>query len=267
MNAIGRLASGKVLFESRTDAKIAVITINRPERRNAVDNETADALTVAFRRFDADAQLHAAVLTGAGGAFCAGADLKALGAGEMYKPWGGHPDGPCHDQLSKPLIAAVEGHACAGGLGLALRCDLRVAADGATFSVLSRRWGVPMSDGTPVRLPRLIGRGRALDMLLTARPVEAEEALRIGLADRLAPRGKALEVALALARQVAAFPQAAVRSDRAALYDGLDLPLDEALIRETEHSIAARDQDAVRGAARFADGAGRHGAAAEDEGA
>jgi len=251
------LAGGKLLFE--TDGPVAVITINRPERRNAVDNETADALTEAFRRFDADDGLNAAVLTGAGGAFCAGADLKSLGAGEMYKPWAGDPDGPCHDQLSKPLIAAVEGHACAGGLGLALRCDLRVAAEGAVFSVLSRRWGVPMSDGTPVRLPRVIGRGRALDMLLTARPVEAEEALRIGLADRLAPQGKALQVARDLAHQIAQFPQAAVIADRASLYDGLGLPLEEALARETEHSIAAREKDAVKGAGRFAGGEGRHG--------
>src|SRR5690606_3727002 len=145
----------KVLVE--TDGPVTIVTINRPHVRNAVDNETAAALTAAFRVFDADARARVAILTGAGGTFCSGADLKALASGQDYEPWAGHPDGPCHDVLSKPLIAAVAGFACAGGLGLALRCDLRVAEEGATFAVLSRRWGVPMSDGTTVRLPRIVG--------------------------------------------------------------------------------------------------------------
>ncbi|MBL6456330.1 crotonase/enoyl-CoA hydratase family protein [Belnapia sp. T6] len=251
------LAGGKVLVAR--DGVVTIITINRPERRNAVDNDTAAALTQAFRAFDADPASRVAVLTGAGGSFCAGADLKALADGAMYPPWAGDPDGPCHDLLSKPLIAAVEGYACAGGLGLALRCDLRVAAEGARFAVLSRRWGVPMSDGTTIRLPRLIGQGRALDMLLTAREVPAEEACDIGLADRLAPRGGALAAATELARLIAGFPQGAMRADRASLYAGLDLPLAEALARETQISAAARATEAGDGARRFADGAGRHG--------
>src|ERR1700712_4908708 len=171
---------------TRNDGPVAVITINRPEVRNALDNETAAALTKALRDFDRDQDLAVAVLTGADGHFCAGADLKELAAGQEYKPWAGDPDGPCHDLLSKPVIAAGGGCACAGGLGVALRCDLRVVEESATFAVLSRRWGVPMSDGTTVRLPRLIGMGRALDMLLTARKVGGAEALAIGLADRLA---------------------------------------------------------------------------------
>lgn len=252
------LADGRILVTR--DGPVTIITINRPERRNALDNAAATALTQAFRAFDADPAAHAAVLTGAGGSFCAGADLKALAAGAMYPPWAGDPDGPCHDQLSKPLIAAVEGYACAGGLGIALRCDLRVAAEGARFAVLSRRWGVPMSDGTTVRLPRLIGQGRALDMLLTAREVTAEEAVAMGLADRLAPRGGALPMAIDLARLIAGFPPGAVRADRASLYAGLDLPLMEAIRRETDISAAARAADAEDGARRFAAGAGRHGA-------
>jgi enoyl-CoA hydratase len=252
------MASGKLLI--RDEGPIRTLTINRPERRNALDNETAAALARALQEFDADPSCSAAVLTGAGGAFCAGADLKALAAGEMYPPWGGDPQGPCHQILSKPLIAAVEGYACAGGLGIALRCDLRVAAQGARFAVLSRRWGVPMSDGTTVRLPRLVGAGRALDMLLTAREVPAEEAVAIGLADRLSPQGEALGTAVELARLIASFPQGAMRADRASLYAGLDLPLAEALQEETRISTEARRSEATAGAQRFAEGAGRHGA-------
>ena len=187
----------------RRDGPVTIVTINRPEVRNALDNPTAAALTAALRDFDADPDAHVAVLTGAGGAFCSGADLKALASGQDYIPWAGDPEGPCHQVLTKPLIAAVAGYACAGGLGLALRCDLRVAEEGAAFAVLSRRWGVPMSDGTTVRLPRLIGMGRAMDMLLTARKVEAEEAVAIGLADRLVPKGQALAAAIAPARNSA----------------------------------------------------------------
>lgn len=241
------------------DGPITTVTINRPHVRNAVDNETAAALTAAFRAFEADEAARVAILTGAGGTFCAGADLKALAKGEDYEPWAGHPDGPCHDLLTKPTIAAVAGFACAGGLGLALRCDLRVAEEGATFAVLSRRWGVPMSDGTTVQLPRIVGLGRALDMMLTARHVDAAEAVAIGLADRLAPAGQGLEVARELAAQIASFPQIAMRSDRLSTIRQFDLPRAEAIRQEMELAAEARRVEAQAGAARFAGGAGRHG--------
>lgn len=253
-------SSGKLLVE--TDGPVTIITINRPEVRNALDNETALALTQALRVFDADTGQAVAVLTGAGGHFCAGADLKELAAGRTYKPWAGDPDGPCHDLLSKPVIAAVAGFACAGGLGIALRCDLRVAEEGSTFAVLSRRWGVPMSDGTTVRLPRLIGAGRALDMLLTARKVTGTEAVAMGLADRLVPSGEARNAAVALAKEIAAFPQIAMRSDRLSAIRQWNLSEDEALQLETRLSIEARQKEAESGAARFASGAGRHGSKA-----
>ena len=254
--------TAKLKFE--TDGPVAIVTIDRPEVRNALDNETADALTRALRAFDADDGLRACVLTGAGGHFCAGADLKALAAGQQNRAWAGDPDGPCHDILSKPLIAAVAGYACAGGLGVALRCDLRVAEEGATFAVLSRRWGVPMSDGTTVRLPRLVGSGRALDMLLTARKVGAAEAVAIGLADRLVPTGQALATAVAMAHEIAAFPQIAMRSDRQSAIRQWDLSLPEAFAQEMDLAAAAKRLEAQAGAARFATGAGRHGAAAND---
>lgn len=241
------------------DGPVTIITINRPERRNALDNETASALTRMFRAFDADPDARVAVLTGAGGHFCSGADLKALAAGTDYTPWAGDPDGPCHDTLGKPLIAAVAGYACAGGLGVALRCDLRVAEEGATFAVLSRRWGVPMSDGTTVRLPRLIGAGRALDMLLTAREVGAAEAVAMGLADRLVPAGQALSAAIALAHEIAGFPQIALRSDRLSAIRQWDLPEAEAILQETQLAAEARRMEARDGARKFASGMGRHG--------
>lgn len=243
----------------RRDGAVTIITINRPERRNAVDNETASLLTEAFRAFEQDDEAHVGILTGTGEHFCAGADLKALGGGEMYIPWAGHPDGPCHAALAKPLVAAIEGYACAGGVGLALRCDLRVAAEGARFAILSRRWGVPMSDGTTIRLPRLIGNGRALDLLMTAREVPAAEACAMGLADRLAPQGKALETAVELAKLIASFPQGAMLADRASAYASLDHDLAAALQRETEISKEQRDKGSIKGAARFAEGEGRHG--------
>ncbi|MGY3494286.1 crotonase/enoyl-CoA hydratase family protein [Bradyrhizobium sp. USDA 4502] len=247
----------KLLVED--DGPVTVITINRPQVRNALDNETAAALSKALRDFDrADTQA-VAVLTGAGGHFCAGADLNELAAGHEYKPWAGDPDGPCHDILSKPIIAAVAGYACAGGLGIALRCDLRVAEETATFAVLSRRWGVPMSDGTTVRLPRLVGAGRALDMLLTARKVSAAEAVVMGLADRLVPTGQALTSAVELARQIAAFPQIAMRSDRMSAIRQWNLSEMEAIALETELSVEARRKEAQAGASRFASGSGRHG--------
>jgi enoyl-CoA hydratase len=251
----------KLLVE--TDGPVTVITINRPAVRNALDNETADALTQALRAFDASADAKVAVLTGAGGHFCAGADLKALAAGQDYKPWAGDVDGPCHDILSKPVIAAVAGFACAGGLGVALRCDLRVAERSATFAVLSRRWGVPMSDGTTVRLPRLIGTGRALDMLLTARKIGGEEAVAIGLADRLAPDGDALKMAIELAHEISAFPQIAMRSDRLSAIRQWDLPEADAIVQEMQLAAEARRLEARAGAASFTAGAGRHGAKRE----
>lgn len=244
---------------TRNDGPVAVITINRPEVRNALDNETAAALTRALRDFDGNPDLAVAVLTGAGGHFCAGADLKELAGGREYRPWAGDPDGPCHDILSKPVIAAVAGYACAGGLGIALRCDLRVAEATATFAVLSRRWGVPMSDGTTVRLPRLVGAGRALDMLLTARKVTGTEAVTMGLADRVVPEGQALAAAVELAQEIAAFPQIAVRSDRMSAIRQWNLSEQEAIALETELSIEARRKEAQAGASRFASGSGRHG--------
>jgi enoyl-CoA hydratase len=252
----------KLLVEN--DGPVTIITINRPEVRNAIDNETAAELTKALRAFDSAPDQAVAVLTGAGGHFCAGADLKELAAGRAYKPWAGDPDGPCQDLLSKPVIAAVAGYACAGGLGIALRCDLRVAEESATFAVLSRRWGVPMSDGTTVRLPRLIGAGRALDMLLTARKVSGAEAVAIGLADRLVPTGQALSAAVALAREIAAFPQIAMRSDRMSAIRQWNLSEKEALALETSLSVEARQKEARVGATRFASGAGRHGAIEKD---
>jgi len=250
-------ASGKILVSAQDEVRI--ICINRPERKNALDNEAALGLTDAFRAFEQDDSAAVAVLTGAGDCFCAGADLKALADGQMYQPWAGHPDGPCHHQLAKPLIAAISGYACAGGLGLALRCDLRVVDSSARFAVLSRRWGVPMSDGTTVRLPRLIGAGRALDMLMTAREIDADRAIQIGLADRLADAGDVLSTAIELSRQIASFPRSAMLSDRASMFAGLDLPLADAIQQETQIAEEARRTTATQGAQTFSDGKGRHG--------
>ena len=249
---------------TRNDGPVAVITINRPEVRNALDNETAAALTRALRDFDRDPDLAVAVLTGAGGHFCAGADLKELAGGREYKPWAGDPDGPCHDILSKPVIAAVAGYACAGGLGIALRCDLRVAEETATFAVLSRRWGVPMSDGTTVRLPRLVGAGRALDMLLTARKVTGTEAVAMGLADRVVPEGQALALRSNWRKRSRRFRKSPMRSDRMSAIRQWNLSEQEAIALETELSIEARRKEAQAGANRFASGAGRHGVVEKD---
>jgi len=248
----------KILVE--TDGAVTTIIINRPEVKNALDVQATQLLGEAFDGFARDASSSVAVLWGAGGAFCAGADLKQLAAGVAYEPWAGSAQGPLRRPLAKPVIAAVAGHACAGGLGLALWCDLRVAEVGARFAVLSRRWGVPMSDGTTVRLPRLIGMSRALDMLLTARTVDATQAERIGLVNRVVPDGQARQAAEALAHQIAAFPQIAMLSDRASLYEQDGRPLDAAILREAELSARARQMEAPQGAQRFAAGAGRHGA-------
>lgn len=242
------------------DGPVTTFTIDRPHARNALDTKSAAELARAFKAFDADESAAVAVLTGAGGAFCAGADLKELADGVDYQAWATHEDGPTAPFVSKPVIAAVAGHACAGGLGLALWCDIRIAEASAVFGVFSRRWGVPMSDGTTVRLPRMIGMGPALDMMITGRPVGAEEARQLGLATRVVPDGTSLAAAQELAHQVAGFPQIAMRSDRASVYAQAGRPLAEALARETELSLQAKRQEAAGGAARFRDGAGRHGA-------
>ncbi len=258
------LADGKLLIES--DGPVTTFVINRPELRNALDKETAAALARAVADFAADESAAVGVLTGAGGAFCAGADLKEMSAGADYQPWATAADGPTRPLTEKPVIAAVEGHACAGGLGLALWCDIRVADATAVFGVFSRRWGVPMSDGTTVRLPRLIGIGRALDMMITGRAVDAAEAERIGLVTRLVPAGTTRAAAEELARQIAGFPQEALRSDRLSVYQQDGLPRHQALARETELALAVRDANAAVGAARFAGGAGRGGKFDDDDG-
>lgn len=239
---------------------VTTVLINRPDARNAVDGPTAAALAAAFRAFEADETAAAAVLGGVGPAFCAGADLKSVGTerGNQLTPVadGDGPMGPTRLVLSKPVIAAVQGHAVAGGLELALWCDLRVADTTAVFGVFCRRWGVPLIDGGTVRLPRLIGQSRALDMILTGRPVPAEEALAMGLANRVVPAGTALAAAQELAAGLAAFPQTCLRSDRASVYEQWDSP--RPLETEFAHGGKAL-LEAQRGASRFAGGAGRHG--------
>ena len=252
--------SGVVLVEDH--GPVRVITINRPEARNAVDGPTAAALTAAFAAFDADAAVAVAVLTGAGGTFCAGADLKAIGEGRGNKvtEHGPGPMGPTRMLLAKPVIAAVEGFAVAGGIELAAWCDLRVAATDATFGVYCRRWGVPLVDGGTIRLPRLIGHSHALDLILTGRGVSGDEALAMGLVNRLTEPGGALAAAIELGAQIAAFPQLCLRSDRLASYDQWSLDLPEALRAEYRHGIETiRSGETQAGAARFAAGEGRHG--------
>lgn len=249
--------SQKILVEKQ--GPVTTIVINRPEVRNALDREATRALGAALRAFEDDTEARVAVLYGAGGAFCAGADLKELASGVEYDAWAG-VEGPLARPACKPVIAAVTGHACAGGLGLALWCDLRVAEESASFAVLSRRWGVPMSDGTTVRLPRLIGTSRALDMLLTARIVPASEALDMGLANRVVPDGTARQAAETLAAAICEFPQIAMRSDRTSAYRQDGLSTEAALALETELAAEAKQIEAQAGASRFAAGAGRHGA-------
>jgi enoyl-CoA hydratase len=244
------------------DGPVTIVTLDRPEVRNAVDGPTAAALADAFRRFDTDTSANVAVLTGAGGTFCAGADLKALAAGRGNKVLveGDGPMGPTRLQLDKPVIAAVEGHAVAGGLELAVWCDLRVAAADAVFGVYCRRWGVPLVDGGTIRLPRLIGQSRALDLILTGRGVSGEEALAIGLANRIVAPGEALPAALALAHELAAFPQACLRSDRRSAYEQWPHDIDRALAVEYRYGLATiQTGETQAGAARFASGEGRHG--------
>jgi enoyl-CoA hydratase len=225
------------------DGPIVVITIDRPEVANAIDRPYADALADAFRDFEADDDLAVAVLTGAHGKFCAGADLQAMRAGDparvtRVQPDGDGPVGPTRMLLSKPVIAAVEGHAVAGGLELAAWCDLRVAAEDAVFGVFCRRWGIPLMDGGTVRLARLLGHSQALDLILTGRGVSGEEARTMGLANRLVPPGTALEAAVALARDIASRPQAALRSDRLSSYEQWSMSLEDALANEFRHGMA-----------------------------
>ncbi len=248
------------------DGPVTIVTINRPDKRNAVNNATAEALVAAFRAFDADESQSVAVLTGAGGCFCAGADLAAIASGERaarYAHLGEDVDegpmGPTRLNLTKPVIAAVEGYAVAGGLEMALWCDLRVAAQGATFGVFCRRFGVPLIDGGTVRLPRLIGAGRAMDLILTGRPVAADEALGMGLANRVVPDGEALAAAVGLAHDIAQFPQGCMRTDRASARAQWTLPEHEALLAEFRDGIDIVRREGKAGAARFVEGVGRGG--------
>ncbi|MFG3045226.1 crotonase/enoyl-CoA hydratase family protein [Streptomyces sp. NPDC048202] len=243
-----------------TQGQVTTVVLSRPAARNAVDGPMAAELAAAFRAFEADDHARVAVLWGEGGTFCAGADLKAIGTGRGNRvaPDGDGPMGPTRMRLSKPVIAAVAGHAVAGGLELALWCDLRVAEEDAVFGVFCRRWGVPLIDGGTVRLPRLIGTGRAMDMILTGRPVPAAEAHAIGLADRVVPTGRARAEAEELAAAIARFPQDCLRSDRASALDQEGLAEEEAMRTELRHGMAVLT-GASEGAARFAGGAGRHG--------
>ena len=246
------------------DGPVTLVSINRPTRRNAVDNETAKALYDAFKAFDADDSSSVAVLTGEDGCFCAGADLQAIseGAGNTMKAQGDFgPMGPTRLQLSKPTIAAIEGYAVAGGMELALWCDLRIMADSATFGVFCRRFGVPLVDMGTVRLPRLIGQSRAMDLILTGRPVGAEEALAIGLANRVCAEGAVRETALALARDIAKFPQTCLRNDRTSVLDQWCLDHDASWMREFELGMdTLKSGETVLGATAFKHGKGRSGA-------
>jgi enoyl-CoA hydratase len=252
--------SHNVRYEA--DGPVAVVTIDRPEVRNAVDGPTAAELADAFRRFEADAERAVAVLTGAGGCFCAGADLKGVaeGRGNRVTEDGDGPLGCTRMLLQKPVIAAVEGYAVAGGIELAAWCDLRVAARDAVFGVFCRRWGVPLMDGGTIRLSRLLGHSHALDLILTGRGVSGEEARAMGLANRLVEPGAALAEATRLARELAKFPQNCLRSDRLSSYRQWQLPLPEALAEETRLGLGTiRSGETLAGARRFAAGAGRHG--------
>ena len=243
--------------------RITVVTIARPEVRNAVNGETAAALAAAFQAFDEDPDSDVAILYGDNGTFCAGADLKAVAAesaSNQLSPTGDGPMGPSRMVLGKPVIAAIAGHAVAGGLELALWCDLRVVEQDAILGVYCRRWGVPLIDGGTIRLPRLIGHSRAMDLILTGRPVAADEALQMGLANRVVPRGEALATALELAGELSRFPQNCLRSDRLSACEQWGLSLEEALSNEFERGMAViESRETVAGASRFAAGKGRHG--------
>jgi enoyl-CoA hydratase len=254
------MSEQKVVVER--DGPVTTVILNRPDVRNAVDNATAAALADEFRAFDADDGQKVAVLWGAGGCFCAGADLKAIASGERkarYTPHGDGPMGPSRLKLSKPVIAAVAGYAVAGGLELAIWCDMRVVEENATFGVYCRRWGVPLIDGGTVRLPRLIGQSHALDLILTGRPVGTDEALAMGLANRVVPVGQSRAAAEELARQIAQFPQLCMNIDRASVYRQWDLSFDDAMKAEFAQGIGAVAAEGQSGAARFRDGYGRGG--------
>ena len=248
------------------DGPITTVILDRPDVRNAVNNATAQALADAFREFEGDTEAQVAVFWGDHGTFCAGADLKAVASGERARRYeearqyaGDGPMGPSRMVLSKPVIAAVSGYAVAGGMELALWCDLRVVEEDAVFGVYCRRWGVPLIDGGTVRLPRLIGLSRALDLILTGRPVEADEALAMGLASRVVPRGEARVAAETLAKELTRFPQLCLRTDRASAYRSFDLPFDEAMQSEFEHGFEVIEKESRAGAKRFAEGKGRGG--------
>ncbi|MEV3860357.1 crotonase/enoyl-CoA hydratase family protein [Streptomyces sp. NPDC050095] len=243
------------------EGPVTTVVLSRPGARNAVDGPTATQLADAFREFEADETARAAVLWGEGGTFCAGADLKAVGTarGNRVAEDGDGPMGPTRLRLSKPVIAAVSGHAVAGGLELALWCDLRVAEEDAVFGVFCRRWGVPLIDGGTVRLPRLIGESRAMDLILTGRPVPAREAYEMGLANRLVPPGRARAAAQELAAQLVAFPQACLRSDRASVREQGGVDEETAMRTELRHGVGVL-KEGLEGAGRFASGEGRHGA-------
>src|SRR3954452_22152014 len=246
-----------------TDGPVAVVTIDRPDVANAVDRPTADALVAPSRRFEDDDALAVALLTGAHGTFCAGADLKAMRAGDVERitrvdPDGDGPVGPTRMLLRKPVIAAVEGHAVAGGLELACWCDLRVGAEDAVFGVYCRRWGIPLMDGGTIRLARLLGHSHALDLILTGRGVSGEEALRMGLANRLTAPGESLNAVTALAQEIASRPQAALRSDRLSSYEQWSLELEEALANEYRHGMATVETgELFGGLERYASGGWR----------
>ena len=240
------------------DGPVTIVTIDRPDKRNAVDPATANLLREAFATFVEDDDAKVAILTGNAGQFCAGFDLGAVGTSH-YDPDGPGPMGPTRMLIEKPVIAAVEGHAVAGGLELALWCDLRIAAASAVFGVYCRRWGVPLIDGGTVRLPRIVGQGRALDMILTGRPVTADEAFRIGLADRIVEDGGTLATAIELAKQIAAFPQICMNSDRLGAYRQWDYDIEDALTYEAHAGVAPLREGAAAGAKRFTEGAGRGG--------
>ena len=261
--------TSKVIVER--NGAVTTVILNRAHKRNAVDNETAEALVQAFKTFDADPEQRVAVLWGSGGAFCAGADLAAIASGERstrYESLGPRseegPMGPSRLQLGKPVIAAIAGHAVAGGMELALWCDLRVVEQSAIFGIFCRRFGVPLIDGGTVRLPRLIGASRAMDLILTGRPVEADEALAMGLANRVVPDGESRAAAEQLAREIAAFPQRCVETDRASVYRQWPLELDDAIAAEYEAGIGIVAAEGQAGAASFVAGKGRSGRFDED---
>jgi enoyl-CoA hydratase len=249
------------------DGPVTTVILDRPAVRNAVDRATAQALADAFRAFDADDGARIAVLWGAGGSFCAGADLGAIAAGRpnRVEPDGDGPMGPSRMLLGKPVIAAIAGAAVAGGLELALWCDLRVAEEDARLGVTCRRFGVPLIDGGTIRLPRLIGHGRAMDLILTGRIVDAQEALAMGLVNRVVPHGQARAEAETLAHELARLPPLAMRGDRLSAYEQWDLPYQDALANELAHGMVALGAESVAGAQRFMAGAGRHGAPAGED--